>query len=215
MIPTSFLQDALIRYCESNSNVHKDYLKQIERMTHLTTLAPQMLSGSLQGKILSFISKLKRPKTALEIGTFTGYSALCIAEGLQNDGELHTFEVDSQYDNIIQYIKENIPLSRKITFHHKDAIIGIPELNLMFDLIFIDASKKDYLHYLNVLKPYMQIGTIIIGDNVLWSGKVLDEKKDQETKILDDYNSFLRESDEWDVFILPFRDGISIATKIS
>ncbi|MEO6191128.1 MAG: class I SAM-dependent methyltransferase [Saprospiraceae bacterium] len=214
MIPTTFLQEELRRYCEENSDVSGAYLAVIERITNLETLAPQMLSGVLQGRLLSTLSKLHKPKCILEIGTFTGYSALCLAEGLIENGILHTIEVDDKYDKIIDFIKSEVPLAKKIVFHKADAIPYIPTLDLSIDLAFIDASKKDYLKYLKIIEPYMNKGSLLISDNVLYYGKVIDKIKDQDTTILNQYNKYLKVSPNWDTMILPFRDGISIAQKL-
>lgn len=183
-------------------------------MTNLQTLAPQMISGKGQGRLLSFLSKMQFPKNAIEIGTFTGYSALCLAEGLVENGILHTFEIDSSYDPIIDYARSEVELSKKIIFHKGNVIELIDQIKDSFDLAFVDAAKKDYLLYLQMLEPRMKKGALLISDNVLWSGKVLDENKDQETEILDQYNKYLQKSEKWEVLILPLRDGISIAKRI-
>ncbi len=214
MIPTTYIQEALHRYSEQHSNYPETYLNQIERLTNLQTTAPQMLSGTIQGRLLSLLSKLHTPQCALEIGTFTGYSALCIAEGLSGNGILHTIDIDDQYDSIIDYIKSHIPLASKIIFHKGDAKTIIPQLNQFYDFIFIDATKKEYPEYLKIVEPYVQKGALLISDNVLYSGKVLDENKDLESRVLDSYNKYLLQSDQWEVMILPFRDGISIAQKV-
>ncbi|MFZ1515058.1 MAG: class I SAM-dependent methyltransferase [Saprospiraceae bacterium] len=203
----------LMRYCDQKSSPIPDYLQILERKTHLSTLSPQMMSSSSQGRLLSLLSKLKRPKYILELGTFTGYSALCLAEGLAEDGLLHTFEVVDTYDHIIEFVKKEIPLASKIIFHKQDALEGISNLDLEFDLVFIDAAKKQYPEYLALVSPLMKKGALLIADNVLWYGKVLDEKKDQETAVLDHFNTLVSESGDWDAFILPLRDGLTLAIK--
>ncbi|NOT38831.1 MAG: O-methyltransferase [Saprospiraceae bacterium] len=213
MIPTSYLQDALYSYCESQSNSIPPYLTAIEKMTFEKCLTPQMLSGSIQGRILSFISKISKPKLVLEIGTFTGYSALCLAEGLAPDGKLHTIEITENYNDFISYIKKNTPFKSQIDFHIGNAKSLIPTLSGNFDLVFLDAAKKDYLEYLHILENRMIAGGILLTDNVLWSGKVIDDNRDEETQVLRSFNEYLKSSPCWDVFILPFRDGISIALK--
>lgn len=203
----------LMRYCDQKSSPIPDYLQILERKTHLSTLSPQMMSSSSQGRLLSLLSKLKKPKCILELGTFTGYSALCLAEGLEEDGLLHTFEVVDAYDHIIEFVKKEIPLASKIIFHKQDALEGISNLDLEFDLVFIDAAKKQYPEYLALVSPLMKKGALLIADNVLWYGKVLDEKKDQETAVLDHFNTLVGESGDWDAFILPLRDGLTLAIK--
>lgn len=203
----------LMRYCDQKSSPIPDYLQILERKTHLSTLSPQMMSSSSQGRLLSLLSKLKKPKCILELGTFTGYSALCLAEGLEEDGLLHTFEVVDTYDHIIEFVKKEIPLASKIIFHKQEALEGISNLDLEFDLVFIDAAKKQYPEYLALVSPFMKKGALLIADNVLWYGKVLDEKKDQETAVLDHFNTLVSESGDWDAFILPLRDGLTLAIK--
>lgn len=203
----------LMRYCDQKSSPIPDYLQILERKTHLSTLSPQMMSSSSQGRLLSLLSKLKKPKCILELGTFTGYSALCLAEGLEEDGLLHTFEVVDTYDHIIEFVKKEIPLASKIIFHKQEALEGISNLDLEFDLVFIDAAKKQYPEYLALVSPLMKKGALLIADNVLWYGKVLDEKKDQETAVLDHFNTLVSESGDWDAFILPLRDGLTLAIK--
>ncbi|HRG34423.1 MAG: class I SAM-dependent methyltransferase [Saprospiraceae bacterium] len=203
----------LMRYCDQKSSPIPDYLQMLERKTHLSTLSPQMMSSSSQGRLLSLLSKLKKPKCILELGTFTGYSALCLAEGLEEDGLLHTFEVVDTYDHIIEFVKKEIPLASKIIFHKQDALEGISNLDLEFDLVFIDAAKKQYPEYLALVSPLMKKGALLIADNVLWYGKVLDENKDQETTVLDHFNSLVSKSGDWDAFILPLRDGLTLAIK--
>lgn len=203
----------LMRYCDQKSSPIPDYLQMLERKTHLSTLSPQMMSSSSQGRLLSLLSKLKKPKCILELGTFTGYSALCLAEGLEEDGLLHTFEVVDTYDHIIEFVKKEIPLASKIIFHKQDALEGISNLDLEFDIVFIDAAKKQYPEYLALVSPLMKKGALLIADNVLWYGKVLDENKDQETTVLDHFNSLVSKSGDWDAFILPLRDGLTLAIK--
>lgn len=208
-----FINPEILRYCENLIEGTPDYLDELERKTHLQTLAPQMLSGKLQGRLLSFISRIKQPKLIIEIGTFTGYSALCLAEGLRSDGSMITLEVNSDYDDMIDNIKNQIPLAQKIQFLKESALKYLPECKLHPDIVFIDGSKKEYLKYLDCIEPLMLNGSILITDNVLWYGKVVSEKQDDETRIIDTYNRRLKSSGLWDVMILPVRDGISIATK--
>lgn len=215
MIPTDFLQDALQRYCEMHSEALPYYLTEIERRTHRTTLAPQMMSGHLQGRLLSMLSRLRRPRCIVEIGTFTGYSAVCLLEGLSSDGILHTIDIDNQYQPFYDYIGEHVPQSHRIKFHSGDAIEIIPHLQGPFDLVFIDGAKKDYLRYFDIIRERCSPGCLLITDNVLWSGKVIDSQADKDTSILKEYNEMLLQHKDWNVTIIPFRDGISLAIKVN
>ncbi|MBK9270272.1 MAG: O-methyltransferase [Saprospiraceae bacterium] len=203
----------ILRYCDTHLSSVPDYLTELERKTHLQTMLPQMLSGAVQGRFLSLLSRLKKPDTIVEIGTFTGYSAMCLAEGLSPMGRLYTFEVDDSYDEIIKRLQENLVLCNKIDFIKGSALKLLPTKNWKVDLAFVDGSKKEYLDYLKVLEPMMPSGSVLISDNVLWYGKVVQENKDKDTLIIDQYNQYLRNSENWDVVILPIRDGISVAIK--
>ncbi|MFN8280290.1 MAG: O-methyltransferase [Saprospiraceae bacterium] len=215
MIPTDFLQDALQRYCEQHSEALPYYLTEIERRTHRTTLAPQMISGHLQGRLLSLLSRLRRPRCIVEIGTFTGYSAVCLSEGLSSEGILHTIDIDDQYQPFYDYIREQVPKSHQIKFHSGDALEIIPQLQGPFDLVFIDGAKKDYLRYFEIITERCSPGCLLISDNVLWSGKVLDAQADKDTSVLKEYNQMLLHHKDWNVTIIPFRDGISVAVKVN
>lgn len=204
----------LLRYCDQHTNHIPDYLIDLERTTHRATMAPQMLSGRLQGRLLSLVSRMTRPKTIVEIGTFTGYSALCLAEGLEEEGVLHTFEVSDQYEEIIADLKSRVALANRIVFHKQDVLQYLPGCGLSIDLAFVDGSKKQYPDYLRALTPLMKKGAILISDNVLWYGKVVEPEMDEETAVLARYNQSLRDSGEWDVVMLPVRDGISLAIKL-
>ncbi len=203
----------VLRYCDTHLSNVPDYLTELERKTHLNTMAPQMLSGSLQGRFLSMISRLKQPHLIVEIGTFTGYSALCLAEGLAENGRLYTFEVENTYDEIIQGLQQDVEHCAKIEFIKKSALEYLPHTGWSVDLAFVDGSKKEYLDYLRVLENMMPTGAVLLSDNVLWYGKVAEEIKDHDTSIIDQYNQYLRDSAKWDVVILPIRDGISVAIK--
>ncbi len=190
-----------------------DYLIELEKETNLITTMPQMLSGRLQGRLLSFISKFLQPTRILEIGTFTGYSALCLAEGLKESGHLITIEIDPQYENIIN------KYFRISTFHDKlelkigDALQIIGGLNTEFDLIFIDAYKLDYLKYYEIAINKLRKGGLIIADNVLWSGKVIFELEDKTAKALDEFNSYVKNDKRVEKIMIPIRDGITLIRK--
>jgi caffeoyl-CoA O-methyltransferase len=200
-------------YCDVHSHSEDPFLKELERQTYLQTIAPQMISGRIQGRFLSLISKLKRPRYILEIGTFTGYSALCLAEGLTDDGKLHTIEISDDFDHIRDQYAMQSPVAKKIVWHKGDAATLIPDMNYSWDIVFMDAAKNQYIAYLDLLEKNMKPGSLLIADNVLWYGKVLEEKKDEETRILDLFNKRLKNSTDWDTQIFPLRDGISISMK--
>lgn len=200
-------------YCIGMSSPIPDYLIELEKETNLITTMPQMLSGRLQGRLLSFISKFLQPTRILEIGTFTGYSALCLAEGLDESGHLITIEIDPQYENIIN------KYFRISTFHDKlelkigDALQIIGGLNTEFDLIFIDAYKLDYLKYYEIAINKLRKGGLIIADNVLWSGKVIFELEDKTAKALDEFNSYVKNDKRVEKIMIPIRDGITLIRK--
>lgn len=200
-------------YCESHTHQPDAVLIELERQTHLQTIAPQMVSGKMQGRLLSLISKLKKPQYILEIGTFTSYSALCLAEGLIQNGELHTIEITEDYKHIVSSFASKSIHYSKIHFHFGDALKLIPTLNYPWDLVFLDAAKNKYLDFLDILEKILRPGTILIADNVLWYGKVLESIKDEETEILDLFNKRLIQSPLWETQILALRDGLSISIK--
>jgi len=203
----------LYAYCDAHSHPEDLVLQELERQTYLQTIAPQMISGRMQGRLLSMISRLKQPRYILEIGTFTGYSALCLAEGLQEHGELHTLEISNDFDHIREQFAMPSIFAKKIIWHKGDASEIIPNLNYSWDIVFLDAAKNKYLEYLELLENKMQAGSILIADNVLWYGKVLEEKKDEETAVLDQFSKRLRSSTNWETQMFPLRDGISISIK--
>lgn len=203
----------LYAYCDTHSHPEDSVLHELERQTYLQTIAPQMISGRMQGRFLSMIAKLKRAQFILEIGTFTGYSALCLAEGLTENGQLHTIEISNDFDHIREQYAMRSSIAKKIVWHKGDAGEIIPQLDHSWDLVFLDAAKNKYLEYLDLLETKMQTGSILIADNVLWYGKVLEEKKDEETAILDQFSKRLRNSPNWETQMYPLRDGISISIK--
>lgn len=202
-------------YCALWSKEESPLLKKINRQTHLQTLLPNMLSGHLQGLFLSMISKMLAPKRILEIGTFTGYSAICLAEGLSEEGILHTIEVNEEMEPLISDIFEKSDNKHKIKLHIGDAKTIIPDLNEMFDLVFIDAAKLEYSQYYNLVFPFVKLGGWIVADNVLWSGKVVNDKHDKDTMAIHGFNEMVKNDGRVENFILPLRDGLNIIQKIS
>jgi predicted O-methyltransferase YrrM len=202
-------------YILQHSDSEPDYLKLINRRTHVRMLNPRMLSGHLQGRVLSSLSKMIQPDNILELGTFTGYSALCLAEGLKAKGKLHTIECD---DELEDFILENInlsPFADQIILHIGDAISIISGLNEVFDLVFIDADKREYSAYIQAVLPKVRKGGFILADNTLWDGKVLKEVagNDEQTRSIKHFNREIAENEELEKIILPLRDGLTIIRK--
>jgi len=203
-------------YCEMHSSKESDLLYRLNRETHLKILNPRMLAGHLQGGFLSMISKMLKPCNILEIGTFTGYSALCLAEGLQPNGELHTIEIDEEleemitkYFNLSQH-KENLHL------HIGNALEVIPKLNKPWDLVFIDAEKTEYLHYYEMVLPQVKNGGFLLIDNVLWNGKVTEPiaENDRDTQAIVEFNRYIQHDARVKSLFLPLRDGLLLIEKI-
>jgi caffeoyl-CoA O-methyltransferase len=211
-----FIPNAISHYCEDHSQSESDLLKKLNRETHLKVMQPRMLSGHLQGRILSMVSKMIRPKSILEIGTYTGYSALCLAEGLADNGILHTIDNNPERDNLVKrYIRE-AGFEERIIPHIGDASRIIPELIGQFELVFIDADKCNYSLYYDLVIDRIPSGGIILSDNVLWSGKVVEpvNPKDSDTIALLEFNRKLHHDPRIEVVVLPIRDGLSLARKI-
>lgn len=210
----NFINVKLEEYSIKNSMDIPEYLLELERETNLTKLMPQMLSGRLQGRLLSLISKLISPKNILEIGTFTGYSALCLAEGLQENGKLITIEFDKELKKIIDKYINKTKYKDQIELIIGDANKIILDLEGTFDIVFIDAHKTDYLNYYNSIVTKMKTGGLIIADNVLWSGKVINELSDKTAKAIDDFNRYVKNDSRTENLILPIRDGLSLIRKL-
>ena len=204
----------LLDYCIAHTTLEPSILYDLERETYLKTLAPQMSSGHLQGQFLRFLSKMKRPKTILEIGTFTGYSAICMASGLPEDGILHTIEVNEELEYIIMKYVEKAALTEKIKLHIGDAKKIIPQLNLDYDMVFLDAGKNDYAFYYDLVFDQVNPGGLIIADNVLWSGKVMEKKQRKDASLLDAFNKKIHADNRVENILLPIRDGLIIAQKL-
>jgi caffeoyl-CoA O-methyltransferase len=208
-----FLPTKISEYAESHTTPDNAVLQSLIRETHLKTLAPRMLSGHLQGRFLSLISFMMQPKRVLEIGTFTGYSALCLAEGLPNDGILYALEANDELEYLIKKHIKEAHFEEKIKLLIGNALEIIPTINEVFDIVFIDAGKKDYPVYYDLVIDKVRSGGLIIADNILWSGKVVDEKKDLDTKIIDDFNKQIHADERVENILLPIRDGLMIARK--
>ena len=208
-----FIPEALDDYVVQHSEKEPELLKKLYRETYQTVLQPRMLSGHYQGRLLSLLSKLIHPKNILEIGTYTGYSALCLCEGLQKNGALHTIDINEELESIQQKYFKASGYENQITQHVGDALEIIPNLNIDFDLVFIDADKPNYPKYFDVLIKQLPSGAVILSDNVLWSGKVIEKlnPKDVSTKALLKYNKLLAEDTRVETVLLPIRDGLTIS----
>jgi len=209
---TDFVQ-LIHEYCENHTTPQSQLLYDLERETHLKTLAPQMLSGHLQGAFLSLISQLMRPKVILEIGTFTGYAAICLAQGLAADGTLHTIEANPELEYLIRKYVNRAGLADKIQLHIGKAEDVIPTLDLRFDLVFIDAGKQQYLDFYNMVIEKVNPGGLILADNVLWSGKVIREEDDADTQTIRAFNDMVQADERVENIMLPLRDGLLITKK--
>lgn len=211
-----FLPQPIAQYCEEHSQSESAILKKLNRETHLKVMQPRMLSGHLQGRILSMISKMIRPKSILEIGTYTGYSALCLAEGLTDDGILHTIDNNPERETLVNNYINEAGFTGRIIAHVGDAARLIPELPGEFDLVFIDADKSNYSLYFDLVIDRMPSGGVILSDNVLWSGKVVEpiNPKDTDTIALLEFNRKILRDPRVEVVMLPIRDGLSLARKI-
>ena len=211
----NFLPDAIDDYVVAHSEDEPALLQQLTRETYQKILQPIMLSGPYQGRILSMISKLVNPKSILEIGTFTGYATLCLAEGLQKDGEIHTIDVNEELVDFQRKYFDKSEYGSQIFQHLGSAIDIIPTLNKTFDLIFIDADKPNYVNYFHLIIDKLNTSGIILSDNVLWYGKVIEplQPDDTSTKAILDYNNLLKNDKRIETVILPIRDGLTISRK--
>ena len=206
----------LTRYCESMSTPEDKTLAELNRETNLKTLAPQMISGHLQGQLLTMVSQMIRPKSILEIGTFTGYAAICLAKGVQQGGQLHSIEANEELEYIIRNAIEKAGFNDRIKLHIGDAKTIVEDMDTSFDLIFIDAGKRDYSFYYDLVFDKLNSGGFILADNVLWNGKVVQgqEYHDKDTKMLHDFNTKIMKDPRVENMILPIRDGLMMIRKI-
>ncbi len=211
-----FIPQQLDDYVVAHSQVEPELLQQLTRETYQKILQPRMLSGHYQGRVLSMLSKLINPKTILEIGTYTGYSALCLAEGLQKNGKLHTIDVNEELVDFQRKYFDKSNCGTQIQQHLGSALDIIPTLNTTFDLVFIDADKPNYVNYFHAIIDKMNTGGVILSDNVLWSGKVLEKlnPKDESTKIILAYNKLLNDDERIETVLLPIRDGLTISRVV-
>ena len=210
-----FISEKIDKYVVKHSENEPQLLKALTRETYQKVLQPRMISGHYQGRVLSIISKLIRPNVILEIGTYTGYSALCLAEGLDPDGVLHTIDINEELVDFQRRYFNKSAYGPQILQHLGPAADIIPTLDTKFDLIFIDADKPNYIVYFNQIIDKLNPGGVILSDNVLWSGKVVEEldPKDLSTKIVLEYNTLLKEDPRLETVLLPIRDGLTVSIR--
>ncbi|MEC8616321.1 MAG: O-methyltransferase [Bacteroidota bacterium] len=210
-----FIDPSIEAYAREHTEKESDLLFHLNRQTHLKVIQPRMLSGHLQGRILSFLSTAIQPQNILEIGTYTGYSALCLAEGLPKNGKLVTIDKNIELEMMVKKYINDSPYKHQIEFINSDAVEAIPALNLKWDLVFIDADKENYITYFDLVIDQVNKGGWIIADNVLWSGKVLEEPdiKDKETVILKKFNEKVHQDSRVRNVLFPVRDGMMIMIK--
>ncbi|HXB13614.1 MAG TPA: O-methyltransferase [Bacteroidia bacterium] len=211
-----FLPELLENYVENHTKPEPELLKKLSRETHAQVMMPQMLSGHVQGRFLKMLSCMINPSLVLEIGTFTGYSSLCIAEGMKENGIIHTIDINEELAPIVtRYIKE-AGAEKKIKTYTGNAVDIIPSIDAVFDMVFIDADKKNYVKYYDLVFDKVRKGGFILADNVLWSGKVVEQssKIDEETKGIIEYNKMVMADKRVENVLVPIRDGIMIARKL-
>jgi predicted O-methyltransferase YrrM len=210
-----FLPKEINDYCVLYTQKEDEVLYQLHRETNQKILRPRMLSGHLQGQLLSFLSKMIEPEKILEIGTYTGYSAICLARGLKNGGELHTIDINEELEDFVGSFIKKAGLNDCIEMHVGNALNILPNLHKIWDLVFIDADKENYINYYNLVFDSVRKGGVIIFDNVLWSGKVTEEidTKDKETKTLVELAKLLEKDKRVENVLLPIRDGLFMVRK--
>ena len=210
-----FLEKSLAEYVLAHSDEEPQLLKELDRETQLKVLMPRMISGHFQGRVLSMLSKMIRPKSILEIGTYTGYSALCLAEGLTEKGKLISIDVNAELEELVRKYINKSDYKDVIEYIIADAKVVLPDLKESFDIVFIDADKENYGLYYDLIFDKVNIGGYIIADNVLWSGKVVEEKVkyDKDTKAILDFNTKVQTDPRVENVLFPIRDGLLIARK--
>lgn len=210
-----FLSEELQRYVEEHTTPETELLQKLNRETHAKVMKPRMLSGHLQGRILSTFSHMIKPENILEIGTYTGYSAICMAEGLKDGGKLYTLDINEELEAMVRSYFREAGVEDKIDYRIGNALDIIPGLNVMFDLVFIDADKVNYSNYFDLVIDKVNAGGFIVADNVLWSGKVVNEGKiDKDTQVMLDFNSRMHNDERVENVLFPVRDGLMVMRKI-
>lgn len=212
-----FIAPELLEYCEEHSSPEDDLLQSIKRETYAKVLMPRMLSGHLQGKTLELLVKLLQPKVILEIGTYTGYSGICLARGLGKNGRLITLDINDELETMVRGFFKKSGIQDRIDYRLGNALDIIPTLEGNFDMVFIDADKANYIKYYDLVVDRVNPGGIILADNVLWSGKILVEegkKPDKDTQVILDYNLMVQNDSRVENVLLPIRDGLMLARKL-
>jgi caffeoyl-CoA O-methyltransferase len=212
-----FISQELLDYCQDHTSQEDELLQLIVRETNAKVLMPRMLSGQLQGKTLEMFTKMLNPDVILEIGTYTGYSAVCMARGLAENGKLITLDINDELEEMVRGFFEKGGLNKKIDYRLGNALELIPQLEGEFDMVFIDADKINYVRYYDLVIDRVRKGGIVLADNVLWSGKVLVEKGgkiDKDTKAIMEFNQMVQEDPRVENVLLPIRDGIMMARKL-
>ena len=208
-----FIPDKLNHYVEAHTTTETDLLKKINRDTHAHVLKPRMLSGHVQGRFLSLISKMIRPGRILEIGTYTGYSAVCLAEGLSPEGKLITIDINEELESRVRGYFNEAKITDRVDYRIGDARTIIPSLTDRFDLVFIDADKENYSFYFDLVIDKVTSGGYLLADNVLWSGKVVEPKPDKDTQAILDFNDKIQRDQRVENLLLPLRDGMMMMRK--
>ncbi|HEY8367402.1 MAG TPA: O-methyltransferase [Bacteroidia bacterium] len=211
-----FINKEIQDYSDKHSSPEPIVLQELNRETHAKVMSPRMLSGHFQGRLLSLFSKMLQPKLVIEVGTYTGYSALCLAEGLREGGKLHTIDINPEQEKRIRTYIEKAGFTDKIELHIGNAKDIIPKIEGEIDLVFIDADKSNYYIYFELVADRMSKGGLVIADNVLWSGKILDEKeriKDKDTKALHEFNEKVSQDPRFEALLMPIRDGLMVLRR--
>ncbi len=208
--------EAIEAYILQHMDEESDYLKALYRQTHVKLINPRMTSGHLQGRLLKMLVQMVRPQRVLEIGTFTGYSALCMAEGLEEGAMLHTYEIDDELEDFTRPWIEGSPHGHKVCFHIGNALDEVPHLGETFDLVFMDGDKRQYMQYYEMVMQHTSRNAIILADNTLWDGHVVDKAYlgDRQTAAINEFNAFVAADKRVEKLILPLRDGLTIIRKI-
>ena len=207
--------EALEAYILQHMDEESDYLKALYRKAHLKLINPRMTSGHLQGRLLKMLVQLARPKRVLEIGTFAGYSALCMAEGLGEGALLHTYEIDDELEDFTRPWIEGSPYGDKVCFHIGNALEEVPQLGEVFDFVFMDGDKRQYMEYYEMILQHTSPGALILADNTLWDGHVVDKAylNDRQTVAINEFNAFVAADKRVEKLILPLRDGLTMIRK--
>ena len=211
-----FIDDALVEYVEKYTQEEPSLLQKINRETYAKVLTPRMLAGHLQGRVLSMLSNMIQPDSVLEIGTYTGYSAICLAEGLTPDGVLHTIDINEELEEVVRGYFKEAGIEKQVRYVIGNAIDIIPEIKGNFDLVFIDADKGNYANYFDMVIGRVSQGGFIIADNVLWSGKVLDDPQtmDEDSRALLEFSKKIQADQRVENVLFPIRDGIMVMRKL-